>query len=492
MSEAYSNEQAGKVPPTPLERAKAVDDKFDNPLEALENEPDLPDELHDPDTLTEGGADTTDVTGTFADTEKFIPVTRFALLAKLTREALWEAGEAKIAERFFHHLAAWRHITYSEKLMDLKEAYAPFSPDRDTVRTRSFDKNQMNAFRRRLVSNMTNLLEQANYRPITGEQLETIFSEESAYGLDLEVDLSEFEELLIYCRGATVEHRTRRSWRSAFLREEEYTVPIYQRLCLLIKLKSEETRLQELKADGCTAKQARRRLKKARRMMPKEVSPDFIYIKLFKNIPTPDLEMMFPNTTVKFRLRDKLFLGLTAGGGTLFSIFSAAGKVALILSSPIKAIGALIGLIGVGVRQIMKFFNQRNQYMMVLAQNLYFHSLADNRGVLTLLTDRAEEEDMKEDLLLYCVLAKEQVHPNELYKVKLAIEEFLKQEFDVVVDYDIHEALERLKDDELVTVKPDGKLHCISPAQGVTHIDRKWDAYLDHYNAEEHVTEEVG
>jgi hypothetical protein len=38
-------------------------------------------------------------------------------------------------------------------------------------------------------------------------------------------------------------------------------------------------------------------------------------------------------------------------------------------------------------RQVMSFFNTRNHYMMLLAQNLYFCSLANNRGALTLIAD---------------------------------------------------------------------------------------------------------
>ncbi len=47
-----------------------------------------------------------------------------------------------------------------------------------------------------------------------------------------------------------------------------------------------------------------------RSLFPPAVSEDNIYLKLFKNIPRNDVEMVFPNTKVKFRLFDKLRLGL--------------------------------------------------------------------------------------------------------------------------------------------------------------------------------------
>jgi hypothetical protein len=42
----------------------------------------------------------------------------------------------------------------------------------------------------------------------------------------------------------------------------------------------------------------------------------------------------------------------------------------------------------------MGFFNTRNRpYMMMLAPNFYFCSLANNHGALTLIADSAEEEE---------------------------------------------------------------------------------------------------
>ena len=75
--------------------------------------------------------------------------------------------------------------------------------------------------------------------------------------------------------------------------------------------------------------------------------------------------------------------------------------------------------------------NQKNRYMVTMAQNLYFHAMADNRGVMSKLADRAAEEDVKEEMLLYSVLAKERVHQSELPEIDQAIEQFLQNTFDV-------------------------------------------------------------
>ena len=107
---------------------------------------------------------------------------------------------------------------------------------------------------------------------------------------------------------------------------------------------------------------------------------------------------------MRFRLFDKIKLGVTAGSGFGVGVVGTIGKLAL-LSNPYTLVMTLGGLGGIVARQASNFIAQRNRYMVVLAQNLYFHSMADNRGVMTLLADRAADEDIKEEMLLYTALA---------------------------------------------------------------------------------------
>ena len=174
------------------------------------------------------------------------------------------------------------------------------------------------------------------------------------------------------------------------------------------------------------------------------MTSDYVYIKLFKNMPRSDVEMIFPNTKVRFRLFDKIKFGVTAGSGVGMGVVGTVGKIAL-ASNPYTLAAAVAGLGGVALRQATAFINQRTRYMVVLAQNLYFHAMADNRGVMTLLADRAAEEDIKEEMLLYSVLAKERVNVRDLRQVDEAIEQYLKETFGIDVNFDVDDALQRLK-----------------------------------------------
>ena len=412
--------------------------------------------------------------------ETFIPVTTYALIERLAASRSWPGGEARAARRFFRYLEYWRRQQHSAALYSLLQSYETFSPDSDLLITRSFAPGEREGLQRRVVSDVEAILRQANYVRIDPAEVELILTKETHYGLDLDVDFTAFEECLVYYRGASNRRDQRRSFRK-FMRKEEFDVPIFQRLFLLFKLKPFAKRVREVMDEQrITRKEAERIVRNLRAMLPGDVNEENIYIKLFKNIPRADIEMVFPNTRVKFRLMDKLRLGITAGGGIGMGLMGAAGKIAVAASNPVAAAGAVFGLGGLAFRQGMKFLNQKQRYMVVMAQNLYFHSMADNRGVLIKLADRAAEEDVKEEMLLYSVLAKERANHADLPAIDAAIEQYLSTSFGVSVDFDLEDALGRLIADGLVTEDADGTLHTLGPKEAALHLDAKWDVFLDH------------
>ncbi len=414
--------------------------------------------------------------------EKFIPVTVSAIIDRLTPDTCWAAGEAPEAKRFFRYLEHWRRQRSNADMLELTHNYEPFSPDSDLLVTRGYTSAERLGLQKQVVAQMERLLKRANYERIDPANVSMIMTKESHYGLDLFVDFTAFEECLIYYRGASTRRDERRNPRK-FYRKEEFDVPIYQRLFLLFKLKPFDVRVREvMAAQNLSQADAESLIKKLRASLPGAVSDQNIYMKLFKNIPRTDIEMVFPNTQVKFRMFDKIKLGVSGGGAFGAGVFGTAGKIAaggLMATNPIALAGAAVTLGGVAFRQSMNFVNQKNRYMVVMAQNLYFHSMADNRGVALKLSDRAAEEEVKEDILLYSVLAKEPSKRSDLPEIDRAIEKYLSDCFGVSVDFDLFDSLARLLADGLVTEAPDGTLRTLRPREAALHIDRQWDVFLD-------------
>ncbi len=411
--------------------------------------------------------------------ERFIPVTRFALLDRLTSPTAWPAGKAKEARRLFRYLDHWRRQQYNAELHELEETYEPFSPDSDLLMTRAFTPDERRVMQARVMQGMQRILTQANYVQIDHNDVAQVLTQDSAYGLDLHVDLDVFEDVLLFYRGASTKRDQRRRWNKFYLREH-FDIPIFQRLFLLFKLKPFDAHVRQLmEKKKLSRRDAEKAVRRARESIPPVVKDSCIYMKLFKNIPRNDLEMVFPNTRVRFRFYDKLRLGATAGGGLTLGTVGAVGKVALLATNPIAAAGALVGLGGIAFRQAMNFMNQKQRYMVVMAQNLYFHAMADNRGVMLKLAARAAEEDIKEEMLLYAVLTKETCRRRDIPQIDAAIEQYLAASFGVSVDFDITDALDRLIADGIVTELPDGTLKTLQPVEAAKHIDAKWDLFLD-------------
>ena len=416
--------------------------------------------------------------GASAGREKFLPLTRAALLDRLTQPANWAAGEASEARRFMRYLDYWRRHSYTARLIELEQAYEPFAPDSDLKTTRSYSDAERAAMQQRVVSGMAALLEQGNFTRVRADDVHLILTEDSHYGLDLHVDLNAFEEALIFYRGATTRAEQRRDPRRLWLKHKTVEVPVFQRLFLLFKLKPFDTRVAEVMAQQSVSKRkAEKLVRKARALLPKSVTNDCIYMKLFKDMPRTDVEMIFPNTRVKFRRWDKIRFGVSASGGVGMGVFGTISKIAL-LSNPTTLLGTIAAFGGVLARQVSSFVAQRNRYMVVMAQNLYFHSMADNRGVMTLLASRAAEEDMKEEILLYCALAQGPVPASDIDRIDKTIEAYLKDTFGLDVDFFMRDALSRLKADGIVT-EVDGMLTTLPPAQAAAHVDRLWDRCLD-------------
>lgn len=376
----------------------------------------------------------------------FLPLSRFALLQRLGAENVERLRLQRL-------LALWLHHRFRQRFNEVMRCYLPFSPDRDTETVLQFTTAECNQLQEQLLLQVRQFLAQANYREISAEDLDRIFSAASPHGLELKVDLSEFDEILLFSRGDITSTNTLRDWKTLFLKKRDVPVALYQRLFILLKLKPEQIRIDEICAtEKISRKKAEEKLKRYRANLPNEIGAEHIVVKLFKNIPQVDLEMLFPNTEIKLKQFDKLKLGVTAGGGTVGSVTATATKLAA-AANPLTAAAALAGLAGVIFRQVQKFLGQRTRYMMLLAQRLYFHNLANNRAALTLLADRAEEEIYKNALLAWHILDTGGTF-DSADALRQAVEKMLSSEFGVHIRFDIEAALATLDQAGLITRAP--------------------------------------
>jgi hypothetical protein len=199
--------------------------------------------------------------------ERFIPVSRHGLRAKLAALLAESGGDEREWARALDCLAAWRHQEHRKRLLDLIEDYLPFSPDSDTVNLIELDFDARRKARAEFIAGIEALLAQANFVQLRRDDVQRLLIERSPYGLNLNVDLTEFDEALLYYRGTgTIVREERNPWRF-YLRKARHEVPIFERLFLLLKLKPAETRIAEIMtATGADRARATRMLRRRGRI----------------------------------------------------------------------------------------------------------------------------------------------------------------------------------------------------------------------------------
>ncbi len=359
----------------------------------------------------------------------------------------------------------------------LSDIYDPFNPDDETVNIGEASDIERLEKRRLFNSKLKDLVTSANYRELVTEELEDILTRASPDGVHVDVDFKEYEVKLMFYRGESTAQKTRREIKTLFLKKVSYKILTFERLFLAIKLKPEDMRIEELMRDhSLDQEKAEKKLRKMRKMLPPSVSTNHIYIKVFKDIPRYDVEMLFPNIRVKMKFLDKLRLGGSAVAGLLTWAIGTASKLLVAVAlSPIMLAGALLtGVGGVMYAQIRNIFITRDKYRMQLAQSLYFQNLANNQAALALMVDEAEEEDVKEEALLYVHLLRTPVHMTQLDKLSQRINDFLRTKYGVSINFDTMDALTRLVASGLVTQSTSGDLRAMPPEEANRHLHDIW------------------
>lgn len=414
----------------------------------------------------------------------FIPIARDDVIGELTSEKLWSnPNERSSVVSVLKLIGLLRQHQSAETLNQLVELYDPFNPDDETVNL--VEATEMERLEKRQIFNnkLKELVTSANFHEIGSDEMDDIFEKASPDGVHVEVDFEEYELCLMFYRGEAIVQKQMRDIRKLFLKHITFDVDMYERLFVAVKFKSEEQRIEELKQQGLDEKTARKKLKKMRKMLPPCFSSDHIYVKIFKDIPKYDVEMLFPNLRVKMKYRDKLQLGGSAVFGTLTWVLGTGTKYLIAAAiAPIYLAGAFVtGIGGIMYAQIRNIFVTRDRYRMQLAQSLYFQNIANNQAALALMVDEAEEEDIKEEALLYVHLCQTPVHETQLESLRMRINAFLSKNFKIDTNFDIHDALNRLMARGLVRKSSNGDLWVMSPQEAVPFLQTAWSRLASVY-----------
>ncbi len=389
----------------------------------------------------------------YKDREHYIPVRRHDLVNLLCTDRGLDGAAAGQFRQFADLLSATFHFEYHQLLEDLKNEYSPFDPDECTKPMVSLTSQQRAQKLDRLFERFAWLMERANFKRLDRQEIIEATKAVSDWGLNMDVDFSVFERFDLFARGDTVGTRYRRRWRN-WRRLESIQLPVYQRLVLIVKLKPSKR-------------------------LPGGVDTDDVFLKIFKDIPKIDLEMLLPGARMRMPGIARLKLGSSLLSGLAWISYSIVRQIlAAAVLGWYFMWGPLLAVFGYGYRQYYGYQSTKTAHSLRLTQSLYYQNLGNNQGVLFHLLDEAEEQECREALLAYyCLWRYAPPQGWTMADLDDYVEMDLERLATIKVDFEIDDAMAKLERLKLVT-KNGARYVALPIEKALESLDYTWDNYF--------------
>ncbi len=401
--------------------------------------------------------------------DHFIPISRSNLKGLLLAEAGDQSTQlAKISEMME---ALWHHSSHSTS-ENLKRLYEKMDPDSISRPLDSYDATEF-------IDTFSELLSDGNWLEITSEEMQAALDGEAVFPISLDVRFEEFFLLKTYRLG---ESKTTMKARPTLLNKllrnppREFEVDSFDRVIQLMQFRP-RTWFEE---NGTLKNYAGEEAKG-------------LHLRLFKNVPKLDLEVLFPNTSPKMRTVDqmKIIAPLIGGLVTLGMKFGpllfggGEGETSLALVG-----GILTALATYILKSWNKYMKTKEAYLSQVSKDLYFKGQANNSAVITTIVDLSEEQEVKEALLAYSFLLIDGAGVHNMESLDLRIEKWLLEKGGGC-DFEVDDALEKLVDLKILKkndggtgsptgVNADELLSVLGPQECLSRLDEIWDGLYDY------------
>lgn len=409
--------------------------------------------------------------------EHFIPF-RKTDVVDFCAEELTDDEHPKFRD-FAEILASTFHERFHQRLVAIEDEFFVVHPPADLCVVAQPTPQELRDARRRLEEELAVLAEDANFTPISEEEISTAFAEHSLLKVRMEVDRDAIDTAMFFRRGESQHTAEVPHWFGLRRKNIEYTRD--SKVLMYVTFKDAEHFTDTERAN-----------------LP--FTPGTTIVKLFEDVPRNDLEMLFPNVQPRMRTFDKLLIGVPAvvsgivvvttkliaplGLLLLFAAFLVGARdesVEIDQTALVTVGAALAALGGYVVRQYGKFTNRKIKFMKVLAENLYYRNLDNDAGVFYRLLGAAENAEFKETILAYHFLRTAE-RPLTAEEIDQRIEGWFAQRWNEKFDFDTADALTKLRELDLVTADEEGRATAADLPEAKRRLDRQWDNIFD-YNS---------
>ncbi|HBE68215.1 MAG TPA: hypothetical protein DDW52_08715 [Planctomycetaceae bacterium] len=389
--------------------------------------------------------------------EHYVPMHSSDLVRYLSAHpALPKDSQATFAQFAGLTLSLTHHI-YRQRYEQLTGLYAPLDPDSDRVLLEVPLDEKRQASCSRLAAEIRAAVARANYHRLSEDDIQRALKAASQWGVRMRVNFQVMERMEVYARGFVIGSREHRNWKT-FFRRRTVEVPLYQRLMVVFHTR------------------------------PEDENPQFdyrkVYLRLFKNVPKQDIDMMLPATGIQMSWIDHSRIvvpSIYAAAMTMwrflrnvllwtfFGVFKTLGLVVLVVFA-----------LGFGIKSMFTYRTAtKRRYMLNMTQKLYYQNLDNNSGVLLRLLDDGEQQEAAEVILCYFAAAflLPQGASGTLAEIDSACELLLESATGIQVDFDVEATARNMV--KLGLLKVHGNSWQAVPLdQAMQYLDTTWDSWF--------------
>lgn len=263
------------------------------------------------------------------------------------------------------------------------------------------------------------IMDDAGYKKVGHADIEKCVGVASQWGVPLHVNLDLLEQLVVYARGDIMGTRFQRRLRKMY-RMEAFEIPVYQRMVVAFRLKS------ELQGDEA-------------------LSTDKMHLRMFKNIPKEDVDTLLPGARVRISGLDHVKIIVPSLGGFLMSLRKIAQYAILFAVIALHWSLILVGLlIGYLIKSTLGYFEAKKKRELKLTRNLYFQKLDTNAGVGHRIIQQAHRQRTCE-LVVACYALQTADEPLSPRRLRRRCERILREAVGVEIDFQVERVLASLR-----------------------------------------------
>ncbi len=381
--------------------------------------------------------------------EHFIPVRIPVILYHILNTPQLVSEERDNIALICEMLQNQYHFDYHKELLNIRADFVPFDPDLDTLEDKQYSEEERKSKGNELISLLCNLVERCNFIQLQKEELNSCLKLQSNYGLEVEVDLDDFESFYVYYRGITPVVIQEPKWK--FWKTKVHPTKEFKRVFVTA---------QYLDSKGGN-----------------------VIVKLFKDVSVENLKIVAPNRRLLMPFWDRLKIGGTVASGIIPSAFKIVMWFffkAVVLSGWFILVFLFV-LIMSGIKGFFGFLNSKTKYMQIISSSLYYQTLSNNTGAINQLVDMAEIQEVKEILLAWYIMYLHQDKSLTEKQLDELTEAWIQKEFKIDVDFEVDDAIRKLIEKDLVQVHPpvneneEITYSIYDPKETLRRLDNAWD-----------------